>query len=102
MLTSGVVLLHGNARPVTAAHTGALLELFNWEVFDHFSYSPDLAPSYHRLFIRIYPRNWLGSQRFNNNEFIEIIKTCLDFFDTGVKNLFPNTSDSIRPVTTLK
>jgi hypothetical protein len=35
MLTSGVVFLHDNARLHTAAHTQALLEHFNWELFGH-------------------------------------------------------------------
>jgi hypothetical protein len=30
--------------------TRALLEHFNWELFDLLSYSPDLAPSDYRLF----------------------------------------------------
>jgi hypothetical protein len=42
MLTSGVVVLHDNVHLHIAAHTGALLEHFNWELFDHPSYSPDL------------------------------------------------------------
>ena len=42
MLTKGVVLLHDNARPLTAARTNALIKLFNWEIFDHPPYSPDL------------------------------------------------------------
>jgi hypothetical protein len=45
MLTSGVVLLHDSARPHTAAHSQALLEHFNWELFDHPPCSPHLAPS---------------------------------------------------------
>jgi hypothetical protein len=45
MMTSGVVLLHDNAHPHTAAHTQALLEHFNWELFDHPPYCPDLALS---------------------------------------------------------
>jgi hypothetical protein len=45
MLTSGVVTLHYNARPHTAARTQELLEHFNFKLFDHHSYSPDLAPS---------------------------------------------------------
>jgi hypothetical protein len=45
MLTSGVVLLHDNARPHTVARTRALLEHFNWELFDRPPYSPDLAPT---------------------------------------------------------
>jgi hypothetical protein len=39
MLICGVVLIHA------AAHTQALLQHFNWELFDHPLYSPDLAPS---------------------------------------------------------
>jgi hypothetical protein len=39
----------------------ALLEHFNWVLFDHPPYSPDLALNDHHLFI------WLGSQHFNNN-----------------------------------
>jgi hypothetical protein len=52
MLTYGVVLLHDNARPHTAASTRALLEHSNWELFDH----PDLAPSDYYLFT--YLKNW--------------------------------------------
>jgi len=44
MLSKGVVLLH-NTRPLTVARTNALIKLFNWEIFDHPPYSPDLAPS---------------------------------------------------------
>jgi transposase len=50
MLTSGVVLLHDNARQHTTTCTWALLQHFNWELFDHAPYSPDLAPSdYHQF-----------------------------------------------------
>jgi hypothetical protein len=50
MLTSSVVLLHDNTRLHTAACTRALLEHFNWELFDHPLYSPDFTQSnYHLL-----------------------------------------------------
>jgi hypothetical protein len=76
MLTSSVVLLHDNARPHKTARTRTLLEHFNWELFDHPSHSPDLAPSDYRLFT--YLKNWLRSQRFNNNEdLMEGVKTWL-------------------------
>jgi hypothetical protein len=52
MLTKGV-LLHDNAPPHTAARTNALNKLFNWEIFDHPSYIPDLAPSYYHLFTKM-------------------------------------------------
>jgi hypothetical protein len=40
MLTYDLALLHGNALPHTAALTRVLLEHFNWELFDHSTYSP--------------------------------------------------------------
>jgi histone-lysine N-methyltransferase SETMAR len=50
MLTSDIVLFHDNTRPHTAARTRALLEHFNWELFDHHLHSPDLALSDYHLF----------------------------------------------------
>jgi histone-lysine N-methyltransferase SETMAR len=77
MLTSGVVLLHDNARPHTATRTRALLEHFNWQLFDHPQYSPDLAPNDYHMFT--YLKNLLGSQRFHNNEeLMEGVKTCIN------------------------
>jgi hypothetical protein len=92
MLTSGVMLLHDNARPHTVPCTRAPLEHLNWEVSDHPPYSPDLAPSDYHLFT--YLKNWLQSQRLNDNEFMEGVKTWLgsqaaNFFDTGVHRLVP-------------
>jgi hypothetical protein len=66
MLTNGVALLHDNERQTTAAGARALLELFNWELFDHLLYSPDLVPRDYHLFT--YLKNCVGSQHFNNNE----------------------------------
>jgi hypothetical protein len=107
MLTYGVVLLHDNALPRTAARTRELLEHFDWELFDHTPYSPDLAPSDCHLFI--YLNNWLGSQRFNSNEeLMEGVKTRLssqkaECFCTGTQNLFPDmTNASFPTVTTLR
>jgi hypothetical protein len=76
-----------------APRTGALLEYFNWELFGHPPYSPNLAPSVYHLFT--YVKNWLGSQRFNNNEqLMESVKTWLtsqgaDFFETGMQKRIP-------------
>jgi hypothetical protein len=81
------VLLHDNARPHAAARTRALLKYLNWEMFDHPSYSPDLAPSdYHVL---TYLKNWLRLQCFSINEHLMEGVTWLssqaaDFFDTGI------------------
>jgi histone-lysine N-methyltransferase SETMAR len=93
MLTYGAVLLHDNARSHSAARTLVLLKHFNWELFDHPSYSPDLAPSDYQLFT--YVKNCFGSQFFyNNEELIEGVKTWLssqvaDFLDTGIQKRIP-------------
>jgi hypothetical protein len=76
MLASGVVLLHDNVNMHTAALTPALLEHFNRELFDHPPYIPDPTPSNYHLFT--YLKNWLRSQRFNNNEELaKSVKTWL-------------------------
>jgi histone-lysine N-methyltransferase SETMAR len=91
MLTSCVVILHDNPRPHTATRTRTLLEHFNWELYGHTAYSPDLAPSDNHLLS--YMKNWLGSQRLSNNEELtEGVKSWLssqaaDFFDTGIQEL---------------
>jgi hypothetical protein len=62
-------------------HTQALLEHFNWELFDHHLFTCH--------------KNWLGSQYFNNNvKLMESVKLWLrsqmtDFFDTGIQKLIP-------------
>jgi hypothetical protein len=66
MLTYGVILLHDDVHLHTAVCTRAVLEHFNWELFDHPPYGPDLDPSDYHLFT--YLKNWLGSQCFNSNE----------------------------------
>ena len=66
MLTKGVVILHDKARPHTAARTNDLIKLFNWEIFDHPPYSPDLAPSDYYLFTKM--KVWLATQRLHTNE----------------------------------
>jgi hypothetical protein len=76
---------------MSTAHTWALLEHFNWKLFDHPPYSPDLTPSnYHLL---TYLEDWLKSQCFNNNEYLmEGVKMGLrrppaDYFDRGRQKL---------------
>jgi hypothetical protein len=94
MLICGVVLLHYNACLHTAARTRALGEHFNWELFHHSPYSPDLTSSDYHLFT--YVKNWLGSQLFNNDEeLMEGVRMWLssqmaDFFDTGAQKLIPS------------
>jgi transposase len=80
------------ARPHKDARTQALVKHFNWELFNHSPYSPDLALSYYHLFT--YLKNWLRSQCFSNNELMEGVKTWLsshaaDFFDPGIQKRIP-------------
>jgi transposase len=108
MLTCSIVLLHDNARPHTntAACIWALLEYFNWELFDRPLYSPDLAPNDYHLFT--YLKISLRWQRFDNNELMDDVKTwpssqVKDFFEQAYKNSFPSmTSVSIPVVTTMR
>jgi transposase len=109
MMTTGVVLLHDNVRlhTHTAARTRALLEHFNWELFDHPTYSSHLAPSDCHLFT--YLKNWLGSQRRNNNEeLMECVAAWMsskeaDFLTQEYRNLLPDvTTASVPAMTTMR
>ncbi|GBM10033.1 Histone-lysine N-methyltransferase SETMAR [Araneus ventricosus] len=66
LLSSGVVLLHDNARPQTAVRTGEVLRKFKWDVFQHPPYSPELATSDFHLFTAM--KKWLGGQHFADDE----------------------------------
>jgi histone-lysine N-methyltransferase SETMAR len=61
-----VFLLHDNARPQTAARTNDLIKRFNWEIFDHPSYSPELAPNDYHLFSKM--KVCLATQHFHSKE----------------------------------
>ena len=50
LLSSGVLLLHDNARPHTAIHTLQTLVKLGFTVLEHPAYSPDVAPSDYHLF----------------------------------------------------
>ena len=71
--------------------TKDLLKKFNWDVFDHPPYSPDLAPSDFHLFQEL--KAWLGGQSFAaNDELQDAIKTYLsslaaNFFAEGIEKL---------------
>ncbi|KAJ4445791.1 hypothetical protein ANN_12476 [Periplaneta americana] len=91
MLSRGVVLLHDNAHPHTAASTRELLDQFGWEIFDHPPYSPDLAPSDFHLFTKL--KDFLGGTRFGSDE--ELKKTvntwlnelAAEEYNTGILKL---------------
>jgi hypothetical protein len=88
-----------------------LLELEHcWSIptvnFDSPRYSSNLAPSDYHIFT--YLKNRLRLQLFSNNEdLMEGVKMWLnsrvaDFFDKGIRKLFPDTGASIPAVTTLR
>jgi hypothetical protein len=81
MLISSVVLLHDNACLHTAAHTQALLELFNWGLLDHPLYSPDLALSDTTCLLiptwKIGCDHSASTIMSNNEELMEGVKTWL-------------------------
>ncbi|GBO04037.1 Histone-lysine N-methyltransferase SETMAR, partial [Araneus ventricosus] len=73
MLSGGIVLLHDNAHPRTAAATQELLDHFGWETFDHPPYSLDLAPSDFHLFLKL--KEFLGNKCFGSDEELENVVT---------------------------
>jgi hypothetical protein len=84
------MLLHDTMRQHIATRTLALLEHFDWELFDHSHHSTNLPPS-DNLFT--YLKNWLISPRLNSNEkLMGGVKTWLpaqaaDFFGRGIHKL---------------
>jgi hypothetical protein len=114
MLSGGVVMLHNNARPHSAAATQDLIATFGWEHFDHPPYSPDLlllllllllltangfspggsgAPSDFHVFL--HQKTFLGGRRFHDDsEVKEAVHTLFasqaaPFYDAGIQKLVP-------------
>jgi transposase len=91
MLTKGIILLHENAWPHTVARTNALIKFFNWKIFYHPSYSPDLVPIDYHLFTKM--KVWLDTQCFHTNEELMVgVKNWLHnlaapFFDEELQKL---------------
>lgn len=91
LLSKGVVLLHDNARPHTAAHTVETLQKLKFEVLAHPPYSPDLAPSDYHLFGPL--KETLRGRRFTSDqEMKEAVHAWLaaqpkTFFSEGIKKL---------------
>jgi hypothetical protein len=87
MLTYGAVLLHNKASPRTSTAARPALE-HRWSISTGGS---GLSPSDYHPFT--YPKNWSGSQRFNNNEeLMEGVKIWLrspaeNFFDISIQEL---------------
>jgi hypothetical protein len=66
LLSSGVMLLHDNARPHVASITQAMLQEFGCDVFEHPAYSQDLAPSDFHLIPKL--KKFLDGRRFKSDE----------------------------------
>ncbi|GBM91291.1 Histone-lysine N-methyltransferase SETMAR [Araneus ventricosus] len=87
MLTEGILLLHDNARPHTAAQTRALLNSFGWEVLEP-PFSPDLASSDFHLFRHL--KHHLGG---NDDEDVKtavtswLLEQAASFYEEGIQNL---------------
>ena len=85
----GVVLLHDNAHPHTAAHTAEMLRKLNSEVRAHPLCSPDLAPSDYHLFGPL--KEALRGRRFTSDQ--EVKETVHKWLAAQPKTLF---SEGIR------
>jgi histone-lysine N-methyltransferase SETMAR len=107
MISRGVVMLHDNACPHTAAATQDLIVTVGWEKFHHPFYSPDSAPSDFHVFLHL--KTFLGGRQFhNNNKVKEAVNTwfasqVVSFYDAGIQKLVPcYTSASSMVETVLK
>ncbi|GBM69498.1 Histone-lysine N-methyltransferase SETMAR [Araneus ventricosus] len=91
MLSGGIVLVHNNACPHTAAATQELLDQFRWEIFDHPPYSPDLAPSDFYLPLKL--KEFMGGKHFGSDEELEnavttwLSEMAAEDYDTGILKL---------------
>jgi transposase len=65
----GVLLLHDNARPHSAAATVNIFNSWGWEILPHPPYSPGLAPPDFLLFPKM--NNHLRGQRVHSNEDVQ-------------------------------
>jgi hypothetical protein len=94
MLSRGIVMLHDNVRPHTAAATQDLIATFGWEQFDHPPYSPDLAPKDFHVLLHL--KTFLSGWRFQDYKVKEAINTWsasqAASHDAGIKKWCPATS----------
>jgi histone-lysine N-methyltransferase SETMAR len=90
MLSRGVVMLHDNALPHTAAATQDIITTFGWEQFEHPPYNPDLAPSDFHMLLHL--KIFLGCRRFHDDKVKEAINMwfasqAASFYDAGIQKL---------------
>jgi histone-lysine N-methyltransferase SETMAR len=101
MISRGVVMLHDDGRPHTAAATLDLIAKFGWERFDHPPYSPNLAPCDFHVILHL--KTFLGGRRFHgDNEVNDAVNTwfasqAASFYDAGIKKkLVPRYEKCLR------
>ena len=92
MLSSGIVLLHDNARPHTTDATKRLVKRFRWEVFDHPQSSARTWLSV--IFISFFVWNGRRKTTFWHNELQISVENWLKaqaagFYGEGIGNLVP-------------
>lgn len=91
LLSRGVILLHDNARPHSAAKTLETLQELRFEVLEHPPYSPDLAPSDFHLFGPL--KEALRGRRFSSDEEVKdavhewLSSMPNSFFSEGIQQL---------------
>lgn len=91
LLSSGVLLLHDNARPHTAIHTRQTLVKLGFTVLEHPAYSPNLAPSDYHLFGPL--KDALRGRRFTSDEGVKkavhewLAAQPKTFFSEGIQKL---------------
>ena len=66
MLTSRSVLIHGNARHLSADAAQLLLEQFQWDIFDHPPCNVDIVPCDFHLYAEM--KKWLEGKRFQTGD----------------------------------
>jgi transposase len=73
--SQGVLLLHDNARPHSAARTKETPQELKFEALNHPPYSPDLAPFDFHLFGRL--KEDLSGRQFADEEVMEAVHDWL-------------------------
>jgi histone-lysine N-methyltransferase SETMAR len=85
LLTTGVFLLHDNARPHNATATVSTIEEQRFECIPHPPYSPDLAPSDFYVFGPL--KDALSGKQFRDDD--EVRLTVHEWMRNRPKDFFP-------------
>jgi hypothetical protein len=99
MLSPGVVMLHNNARPLTAAATKISSRHLAGNNSIIPPYSPDLGPGDFHVFLHL--KTFLGGRRFDDDEVKEAVNTwftsqAASFYDAGIQKLVPRYGKCLK------